>query len=199
MSEYKHLKCRIRGLVPTILNNGRKANPMDKFAKAAKAILSTKKRGSVLSDEQAEELAKIEFMGALYVDDEGQVCWPGENIESMIGASARKFRRGDDAKIGMLVDGDWPLLYDGPKDIEALWKDLKFRKVCMAKLKGVPVLKCRPIFHQWELEFVVSYDPEIIDANTIQQWLEMGGRRVGLSDWRPKYGRFEVLSVKEIS
>lgn len=197
MSEYKNLRCRIRGLCPTILNNGRKANPLDEFAKAIKSVLSTKGRGKVLSDEQAEEVARLEFMGALYVNEKSQVCWPGENLESMILSAAKKQRRGDDCKIGVLVDGDWPLIYDGPKDPEKLWADKRFRKVCMARNKGVPVLKCRPIFHDWELEFVVAYDPDILDPTAIAAWLKIAGSRVGLSDWRPKYGRFEVVAVNE--
>ena len=195
--DYRNLKCTIEGLCPTILNNGQKANPLNDFAREMKAILSTKKRGAVLSDDQAEELARIEFLGSLYVDDNGVPCWPGENIESMFLSAAKKQRRGDDCKIGLLVDGNWPLIYDGPKNAEGLWKDKRFRKVCMARNKGVPVLKCRPIFNQWRLSFVVSFDPDVLDARTIESWLEIAGSRVGLSDWRPKFGRFRVLQIEE--
>lgn len=198
MSDYKQVRCVIRGAVPCIMNNGRKANPMDEYAKAMRGILSTKGRGKVLSDDQAEELAKIEFLGGLYVDAQGHPCWPGENLEAMLLSAAKKHRRGDDCKIGILVDGDWPLTYDGPKTAEALWKDKRFRKVGMAKNKGVPVLKCRPVFPQWDLEFVVNYDPEVIDSETIKTWLILAGQRVGLSDWRPKFGRFEVLECEEV-
>ncbi len=196
MSEYRKLKVVIEGLCPAIMNNGRKANPMDKFAKAIKEILSLKPRGGTLTDKQMEELAYLEFMGGLYVDTNGRVCWPGENLESMLFAAARKQRRGKDSQIGLLVDGDWPLSYDGPKDVEKLWKDEQFRKYCMAKNKGVPVLKCRPIFNQWLLEFEIAYDPDVLTEAIITDWLEIAGRMIGLSDWRPKYGRFKVVSAK---
>ncbi len=197
MSEYLNLRCRIRGLCPTICNNGRKANPLDDYAKAIKEILSTKGRGKVLTDEQAEELARLEFVGALYVDDEGRPCWPGENIESMFRSAAKKQRKGNDCDVGLMVDGNWPILYDGPKTAEKLWEKPVFRKICMARNKGIPVLKCRPIFLNWELEFVVSFDPEILSQSSIEAWLKLAGNRVGLSDWRPKFGRFEVLSIKQ--
>jgi len=195
MSEYQHVTCRIRGLCPQLMNNGRKANPMDEYAMAIKAILSTRKRGGVLTEDQALEVMHLEFIGALYVDDQGRPCWPGENLESMMLSAAKKQRRGDDCKIGLLVDGNWPVIYDGPKTAEALWKDKRFRKICMARNKGVPVTKCRPIFTQWELEFVVSFDPDVLDASVIGAWATIAGQRIGLSDWRPKFGRFEVVSV----
>lgn len=198
MSQYQQVRCRIRGLCPQLRNNGRKANPLDEYARAIKAILSTRKRGAVLAEDQAMEVMRLEFMGALYVDDAGRPCWPGENLESMLLSAAKKQRRGDDCKIGILVDGDWPVIYEGPKTAEALWKKPEFRKVCMARNKGVPVQKCRPVFNQWELEFTVAFDPEVLDATVIAQWLDIAGQRVGLSDWRPKFGRFEVLWVKAV-
>lgn len=185
-------------MCPCIMNNGRKANPLDEFAMEIKAILSTRGRGKVLTEDQALEVMRLEFLGALYVNEDGQPCWPGENLEAMLLSAAKKQRRGDDCKIGLLVDGDWPLLYDGPQTATGLWEDVRFRKICMARIKGVPVQKCRPIFPQWELEFVVSFDPDVLDAKVIAAWLEIAGSRIGLSDWRPKFGRFEVLFVESL-
>jgi len=113
----------------------------------------------------------------------------------MLTSAAKTQRRGPDAKIGMLVDGDWPIIYDGPKDPVKLWEIAAFRKICMARNKGVPVQKCRPIFLTWELQFVVSFDPDVLDERTISAWIEIAGRRIGLSDWRPRFGRFEVVKI----
>lgn len=173
-----------------------KGEPTKQVRQSDEGNTGDKETRAVLTDDQATELAKIEFLGALYVDDKGRPCWPGENLESMLLSAAKKQRRGDDCKIGILIDGDWPLTYDGPKTAETLWENEGFRKVCMARNKGVPVLKCRPIFHAWQLGFVVSYDPEILDESVIHSWLDIAGSRVGLSDWRPKFGRFNVLEVK---
>lgn len=187
--------CEIQGMTPCLMNNGQKADSMNEYAKQMKAITSTRRRGQVLTDEQAEKLAKLEFMGALYVDEKGRPCWPGENLEAMLYSAAKKFRRGPDALIGLWVIGNFALEYDGPKDTEKLWADKRFVKRCMVRQKDVPVMRTRPIFTAWSLRFVVTFNAEVLDLDTIRQWLEKAGSAVGLSDWRPKFGQFRVLSV----
>jgi len=193
---YNALSCHIRGIVPCITNNGRLADPTNEFSKGMKAIYDAKGRGKVLSDDKMQELLRLQFLGALYTDDKGHPCWPGNNLETMFRSAARKTRRGKDSEIGIIVDGNWPLIYDGPKDPAKLWLDENFRLVTMAKRGQSPVLTCRPIFHKWELAFTVHYLPDILNQQTVADWLQTAGMVIGLSDWRPKFGRFEVLEVK---
>ena len=39
-------------------------------------------------------------------------------------------------------------------------------------------------------------DTRLADVKTFERWLDDASWQVGLSAWAPKYGRFEVLSVK---
>lgn len=196
MSDYQSIEVTIKGLCPCIMNNGRKANPMDPYVKAMKEITSNRGRGKVLTDELANELQRLEFMASLYVNEDGAPCWPGENIEAMLRAAAKKQRRGKDVESGLFVPDGAVFEYDGPRDPEKLFANPSFRKTCMARNKGVPVLKCRPMFSQWTLTFIVNFDPEIITPAAIESWLKIAGTQIGLSDWRPRFGRFEVKSIE---
>lgn len=49
---------------------------------------------------------------------------------------------------------------------------------------------------------MADVDPELVDKDKLTAWLALGGRRVGLGDWRPQtsghYGRFNVEKVTEL-
>jgi hypothetical protein len=57
-------------------------------------------------------------------------------------------------------------------------------------------MRTRPIFPEWELEFTVEYSPDLVQRDRLEEWVEVAGRQIGLSDWRPNYGRFEVVSAE---
>ena len=52
------------------------------------------------------------------------------------------------------------------------------------------------------MDGVRDVDPELVDRDKLTAWLALGGRRVGLGDWRPEesgqYGRFDVEEVTEL-
>jgi hypothetical protein len=185
---YETLKVKIEGIVPTLMHNGQLANPLNKWAKALKAITGKRKK----SDSDYEEMARLEFLGSLYVNEKNEPCWPGECVESMLVAAAKKQKEGPLAKTGMMVDGLFPLNYRGPKDGDALWKDESFRLSVRARVGQASIMRMRPIFREWSLDVAISYLPDIVNRDTVMQWCDIAGRLIGLSDWRPKYGRFEI-------
>ena len=59
------------------------------------------------------------------------------------------------------------------------------------------ILRTRAKFDcPWSVAGVADVDEELVDLDKLQRWLAVGGRRVGLGDWRPQtsghYGRFDV-------
>ena len=54
-------------------------------------------------------------------------------------------------------------------------------------------MRTRPCFEAWELKFIVLFDDTIVEEAQIRSFLELSGRVIGLADWRPKHGRFEVV------
>lgn len=185
------INARLTGVAGTILHSGQMADPLNKFAKALKAISGKKKK----TEEDYAAMAKIEFMGSLYLTEDGKPGWPGENIESMLIAAAKKQKEGPTAKMSIFIDGVCPLIYKGPTDPEAMWSDEQFRIVASVKVSTSRVMRTRPIIRQWMLDVPIQFDPALAEETQVFRWLEIAGQQIGLSDWRPRYGRFTVEKI----
>ncbi len=189
---FKTITFEVRGVAPTIMHNGQLSNPMNPIVRKMKEFTAKKNKKT---DDDLVELARLEFLGSLYLDKKSRPCWPGENIETMIRYAARTERRGKDVEKAILCDGNWPLVYDGPKDPEKLWEDARFRSYRPVKVGQSRVMRSRPIFVDWSLTFTVHYNPEQVNRDDVIRWIDIAGREIGLSEWRPKHGRFDVVSV----
>ena len=56
------------------------------------------------------------------------------------------------------------------------------------------IVKGRPKFNSWELEFTISFDEKRVKKGEIKQILEEAGATKGIGDYRPKFGRFKVIA-----
>jgi len=156
--------------------------------KEIKKITSKRKK----TDEDYEKIAELEWYGGLYIDD-GKIVVPGENIEAMIVAAAKKNKLGKQFTAGLMCDGSWPLIYDGPKNIDKLWENERYRLMKNVRVGQAKVMRCRPIFRSWKLEFELQWLPELINEEQIDEAVVIAGRIIGLCDWKPKFGRFEII------
>lgn len=182
------LKFRIVGVAPLLMHNGRLADPLDEFTRKIKEVSG--KRNKVDADH--EELARLEWLGGLYLSG-GLPCIPSYVMEAALigkGGAARKMKMGKQATAGMIVGQDASLEYDGPKDVAALWKDDRFRFRIRAVISGPSVMRTRAMFSEWAATIEVLYLPEMLNQAQIIQWMDIAGSEVGLMDWRPKFGRF---------
>lgn len=179
----------IEGKAPLICHNARLSDPLDKWTIAVAEISS--KRKKTIADHM--EMAHREFLGSLYLGENGTPVIPGGNIERMLRDAAAKSKRGKDIQAGVLVTDEIPIVYDGPKDPEKLWQDEKFRFRASCKVGTSRVMRTRPWFPEWSLAFEVLYDDTLLNQTAIEEFVELAGSIIGLGDWRPKHGRFEVL------
>lgn len=113
-------------------------------------------------------------------------------VRNSLAESAKKSKNGKDAKAAVICDCNPLIIYDGPKTADALWLDERFRKTCKAGVKGSSIMRTRPMFPEWGLSFEISYLPDVLNESELLAFLEVGGRLVGLGDWRPRYGRYEL-------
>jgi hypothetical protein len=180
---------KIRGLTPLLMHNGQLADPLNEHALALSKL--SKKRQKTLDDHKA--MSKCEWYGALYVDEDGAPCLPGEVLEAALVEGAKRFKLGKVAKGGIVVADSAALKYKGPKDVDELWEHGGFLKRAGVKVTTSRVIRSRPIFPEWSCEFDVQWDPLLVkDEDQIMEIAESAGL-TGIGDWRPKYGRFEVL------
>lgn len=184
---YQTLRFRLTSVSPLVVHNGQLADPLNPIAKAMRKV--SQKRAKTEAD--YEELARLEFLGGLYLND-GEPCIPGTLIEATLTEAAKKARRGQQAKAGLLADGMFPLQYEGPRDPEGLWADQNFRLVAGVKVQRNRVMRTRPIFRDWSCEVAVDFLPDQLNPGDVEEMFRTAGAVVGIGDWRPKFGRFTV-------
>jgi len=187
---YQTIDFHVRGVAPLLMHNGQLANPMNSIAKAMKAITSKRKK----TDEDYAALANLEFMGGLYTDEQKRPVLPGEVIEGTIVAGAKKTKKGKDAKSAIIVDGNFPLIYDGPKTADGLCGEERFRYVAGVVVGQSRIMRTRPMFKTWECKFTVHYLDDVLNPQEVTDFVETAGRVAGFGDGRPRFGRFEVVS-----
>lgn len=59
------------------------------------------------------------------------------------------------------------------------------------------IIRCRPRFDEWELAFNLEVLEPDIEAETLRAILAHAGARKGIGDYRPRFGRFEVVDLKK--
>ena len=141
-----------------------------------------------------EELARLDFLSALYLGPTGPVI-PATNIDAMLIEAAKKKKQGNTAKAGVYCLKDAVLEYDGPHQAEALWQDERFRHQAMARIQLSRILRTRPIFSQWQMDVSLHVEDSLVNLKQVDEWLFIAGRQIGLGDWRPRYGRFSIASL----
>lgn len=178
----------ITGTAPLLMHNSRLANPLDPAAKALKRV--TGKRNK--TDDDHEEVARLEHAGSLYFDQDAGPYIPADNIWRALYDAAKKTKRGPKIKEGLFIATDVnPLAYKGPRTVDGLWQDESFRHLASAKVTTTRIMRCRPIFPiGWRTEAQGVFDPNVLDLAELVQIAETAGNIVGLGDWRPRYGRF---------
>lgn len=183
----------IAGTAPLLMHNSRLANPIDPAAKAIKRVTGKRTK----TDEDHEELARLEHVGSLYFDADAGPYIPADNIWRCLYDAAKKSKRGPKVKEGVFISTDVnPLAYRGPRDIDGLWKDENFRHIASAKVTTSRVMRCRPIFREWAVDAEGELDLAVLDLVELTQIAETAGHLVGLGDWRPRFGRFTATVSK---
>lgn len=185
------MKISIEGVAPLLMHNGQLADPMNDHTRALGEAVKNWKKSK--TDAAYEAACKAEFFGGLYLDEKLEPCLPGEVIESVIVEGAKKHKQGKEAKAGIIIDGNFPIEYAGPRSADALWS-AKFFKISGVKIGKNRVMRTRPMFMNWKCSFVVHFNPEMINKRDVIKFIEKAGAEIGVGDFRPRYGRFTVVS-----
>ena len=202
---HKTMKVTIEGSAPLILHNGNLANPLAPIPKLMKSFSSKRSK----TDEDFQVMSQLEWVGGLYTVDDisdleivqnqvvlkktSSICIPGDVLEGVLVTAAKKHKLGNQAKAGMMVDQDWILDFpDKKKHLSDLMADQNYVDIRKVRVQQNSVMRTRPIFREWSLDFEIKYLPDVIDPNRITDILNTAGAIVGLCEYRPKYGRFSV-------
>lgn len=177
----KKIQVQIKGMSPLLMNS---AKSMIDQALGAEMKVRTKE---IVPGEEAEKVAHRNSEGKLFV--------PSTAIKAaMINASSFK-------KIGKyaakaIVSAS--VYIPNPEIILDKQKyEIDARTVVIQRNR---VVKFRPVFKEWKLDFEMLYNETLINEKFIKEILIEAGQRIGLLDFRPQktgsFGMFEVTAFQ---
>lgn len=176
----------LTGTAPLLMHNSRLSNPLDPATKALKKC--TAKRNKTEDDH--EQIARLEFAGGLYIDEHGGPFIPGENIARCLVDGAKITKQGVKVTRGVFISTDVnPLGYNGPRDEDGLWK-AGWRHMASVKVGTSRTMRCRPWFPEWKVQADGYLDPAVLELSDLSVIADNAGSLIGLGDWRPRFGRF---------
>ena len=143
------------------------------------------KRGQVYDDKEEAEKRLI-------TNGKGELCQPAIHLESSMIRAAVEFKfKGqktykDLFKAAVFVE---PLMV--PHKDEGWVIDKQYVVIGKAR-----ILRCRPRFDSWALDFTVRILDDRVQPLIVQQVLETAGKYYGIGDYRPRFGLFEVTEFE---
>lgn len=194
--DYGLVRFTVQGLTPHIQHNGQLADPLNKFAKQLKVLTSKRKK----TDEDYMEMSRVEFHGGIYTNNDGLVIIPSECIEAALVTAAKNKRLGTHFQRGVFVEKDSILEFPdkGKTPTELFEMGSTYVFIKGVRVGESKVMRTRPMFREWSTAFEVSYDPAMVNRQDVIDAVHYLGQYVGLSEWRPRYGRFLILDVADV-
>ncbi|MDP1614218.1 MAG: hypothetical protein Q8L68_00305 [Methylococcales bacterium] len=173
----KHINVEITGIAPLLQNRFPMEEHGHNISKAIKKVY--------VPEDEAKK--------CLYIKND-IIFQPAEHIyQSMIRASTdfkfsgkKTFK--DVITSGVVVEPEEIPLISDKYEIDT-------RAVVIQRSR---VLKWRPRFNQWKLQFkLIILDDQNISISALKEILEKAGATKGIGDYRPRFGRFQVTSFQE--
>lgn len=182
----------LTGTRPLLMNSSRLVNPIDPYTRAKKQIAAKRKK----TDEDLVEIMRLEARGSAYETAEGLLGLPAENVWASIHRAATAFKLGEDVKRALDIDPEFiaPLLIDGKStsvDQHLLGNGaIDYRPVKQGRV-SVMRARCR-VPKGWRAVVEMELDTAVIDLRNLDPVFERAGKYIGVGDWRPRFGRYEL-------
>jgi hypothetical protein len=177
---------RLVGVGPMLMHSSRLADPLDPQAKALAKVTSKRHK----TDADHHRIAELEWFGSLWLH-EGRPCLPPAAIKGALVNGAKTVRKGKATKAAFVAEGPAMLEYDGPKTVEELWDDSRFRHREMVRVGDALVARTRPCFDGWSATLCGSFITTILNREDVVGYFRMAGP-YGIGDHRPDFGRFLI-------
>lgn len=180
------------GKTPLLMHNPQMVDPQFEVNRQIKALTSKRKK----TDEDLAQIEKLEWYGGLYVAPNGkgpEVVQPTSKVRKCLINTAKISKLGKTIERALSFAAlNVPLVYDGPKDIDKLWADQRFRSRLSVGIGNKRVIRVRPQFSQWKLVLDgVFVEDAGINFDEFERIVELAGVVEGIGDNRVNgYGRF---------
>ncbi|WP_237759759.1 hypothetical protein [Pseudomonas aeruginosa] len=61
------------------------------------------------------------------------------------------------------------------------------------KVGQAKIMRYRPIFLDWACELEVAINTDVLDLQEVKKAIDDSGKLIGVCEYRPRFGRFEVV------
>ena len=199
----------VQGTTPLIMNNGEAGiDKRSDISRQIAAINAKKGTNRTVADEDLRD--RLEAERAVYwIGDTATPTLPPGMFRACIENAARTLKQGPLVRQGLLVREVASFNYDRNKvsaQGEVTRRDIAeaFMYTVGVKQGTSRIPRVRAKFDTWDATFVADIDETIIDGpDALDAWLKIGGRRIGVGDWRPAtsgiHGQFSVKSITKMS
>lgn len=168
------------------------------------SVPKAEKKAQAKMDPIEKELAT--WREKIHTDDAGNCVIPGENLHECAKEAAKYW--------GARIPGEGTRTYAGVVCASMVCENLNlglkadsdavipFGKACngnpsKGKKSGCRVYKIRPLFRPWGGSFVCNVFDQRLTISVLKVIWEYAGTFIGTCDWRPIYGRFDIVSIAE--
>jgi hypothetical protein len=184
----------ITGISPLLMHNAILVDPTNEVTRAIAAIAGKTRK----TDDDRDEIARLEFAGGLYINEDGPYI-PTANVRRGIVEAGKSRRLGKAVQQAVVVVTFRSRLeYDGPRDIESLYKLPKHRHYVSVGIGTKRVMRMRPMFPEWSLTAELEVVTDLLNMDDFLSLVELTGIVQGLGDNRINgFGRFKT-EVEEL-
>jgi hypothetical protein len=148
---------------------------------------SKKKKRVYVPKEEAEKKTYRRKDGKLYI--------PSTQIEATMIKAGTDFRMDKNKTYKEYIKGG---IYVEPFEILITPQKYEIFE-SQGVINRARVLIWRPEFKNWSAKFIINVTDEILDVLQLKEILIEAGKHKGIGDWRPKFGRFEIVHWKVIA
>lgn len=186
------LTIRVVGTSPLMMHSDKLANPLLEMTRVHKSLTSKRKK----TDDDHLAIARSEFIAGAYHQAGLGFFVPGANFDATFLAGAKLQKLGTHWKRGAVVITDKAkLLFDGPSTPETLWEDSRFVDCRGVKVGTAKIMRYRPVFLEWAAQLDVAINTDVLNLEEARKAIEDAGKLIGVCEYRPRFGRFEVAYV----
>ncbi|WP_322768419.1 hypothetical protein [Frankia sp. Cr1] len=183
----------LTGHTPLLMHNIRLADPDDPITVEIAGITSKKKK----TPEDRADIARLEWHGCLYADDDGPYI-PTANVRRSFAKAGAIRRLTTAVNRGVIMRTmQTELGYPGPRGIPDLWAREEYRHRAMVGIQGKRTPRTRPIFTEWSLAVEIELLTDALGLDDFTDIVSTAGRCEGLGDNRVNgYGRFATTVIE---
>lgn len=183
------IRVKIIGTAPLMMHSDRFANPLHPVTKAHKELTSKRKK----TDDDYLAIARSEFIAGCYWTEEDGFYIPAMNLDATFFHGAKLQKLGQHWKRGAFVlDNRIRLTHKGLSTPEELWLDPAFVDCRGVRVGTAKLMRYRPVFRDWSASLTIAINTDVLNVNEAKKAMEDAGALIGVCEFRPRFGRFEV-------